>query len=68
MRVTLLGHGRLGSAIAEGWRLTGTIADPTILTRMIDQFARNLTESEQQTQLLSTIERGLVARGIIGRF
>lgn len=32
MRVTLLGHGRLGSALAEGWRLTGT-ASPTILTR-----------------------------------
>lgn len=31
--VTLLGHGRLGSAIAEGWRLTGTVADPTVLTR-----------------------------------
>lgn len=35
MRVTLLGHGRLGSAIAEGWRLTGTVADPTILTRAV---------------------------------
>ena len=32
MQVTLLGHGRLGSAIAEGWRLTRT-AVPTILTR-----------------------------------
>lgn len=32
-RVTLLGHGRLGSAIAEGWRLTGAVSDPTILTR-----------------------------------
>ncbi|WP_269514443.1 pyrroline-5-carboxylate reductase family protein [Brevundimonas subvibrioides] len=31
--VTLLGHGRLGSAITEGWRLTGTVADPAILTR-----------------------------------
>jgi len=31
--VTLLGHGRLGSAIAEGWRLTGAVPDPTILTR-----------------------------------
>lgn len=30
--VVLLGHGRLGSAIAEGWRLTGA-AEPTILTR-----------------------------------
>lgn len=35
MRVTLLGHGRLGSAIAEGWRLTGTVTDPTILTRAV---------------------------------
>ena len=35
MRVTLLGHGRLGSAIAEGWRLTGTVGDPTILTRAV---------------------------------
>ncbi len=33
MAVVLLGHGRLGSAIAEGWRLTGTVAQPTILTR-----------------------------------
>jgi pyrroline-5-carboxylate reductase len=32
MRVTLLGHGRLGSALAEGWRLTGAVT-PTILTR-----------------------------------
>jgi pyrroline-5-carboxylate reductase len=30
--VTLLGHGRLGSALVEGWRLTGA-ANPTILTR-----------------------------------
>ncbi|MFC5342782.1 pyrroline-5-carboxylate reductase family protein [Brevundimonas staleyi] len=35
MRVTLLGHGRLGSAIAEGWRLTGAVSDPTILTRAV---------------------------------
>lgn len=35
MRVTLLGHGRLGSAIAEGWRLTGTVSNPTILTRAV---------------------------------
>lgn len=33
--VTLLGHGRLGSAIAEGWRLTRTVVDPTILTRAV---------------------------------
>lgn len=33
--ITLLGHGRLGSAIAEGWRLTGTVSDPTILTRAV---------------------------------
>ena len=33
--ITLLGHGRLGSAIAEGWRLTGVVADPTILTRAV---------------------------------
>lgn len=33
MRVTLLGHGRLGSAMAEGWRLAGVVADLTILTR-----------------------------------
>lgn len=33
--VTLLGHGRLGSAIVEGWRLTGTVPDPTILTRAV---------------------------------
>lgn len=32
MKVTLLGHGRLGSALAEGWRLTGA-ASPAILTR-----------------------------------
>jgi pyrroline-5-carboxylate reductase len=30
--ITLLGHGRLGSALAEGWRLTGAAA-PAILTR-----------------------------------
>lgn len=30
--ITLLGHGRLGSALIEGWRLTGA-ATPTILTR-----------------------------------
>ena len=35
MTVVLLGHGRLGSAIAEGWRLTGTVPDPTILTRAV---------------------------------
>ena len=35
MRVVLLGHGRLGSAIAEGWRLTGAVVDPTILTRAV---------------------------------
>jgi pyrroline-5-carboxylate reductase len=35
MQVTLLGHGRLGSAIAEGWRLTGTVPDPTVLTRAV---------------------------------
>ena len=35
MKVTLLGHGRLGSAIAEGWRLTGAVSDPTILTRAV---------------------------------
>lgn len=32
MTVVLLGHGRLGSAIVEGWRLTGAVASPTILT------------------------------------
>lgn len=31
--VTLLGHGRLGSSLAEGWRLTGTVEDLTVLTR-----------------------------------
>jgi pyrroline-5-carboxylate reductase len=31
--VTLLGHGRLGSALAEGWRLTGAATDLTVLTR-----------------------------------
>jgi pyrroline-5-carboxylate reductase len=30
--ITLLGHGRLGSALAEGWRLTAA-AKPKILTR-----------------------------------
>lgn len=35
MKVTLLGHGRLGSAIAEGWRLTGAVSNPTILTRAV---------------------------------
>jgi len=35
MTVVLLGHGRLGSAIAEGWRLTGAVTDPTILTRAV---------------------------------
>ena len=35
MTVVLLGHGRLGSAIAEGWRLTGAVSDPTILTRAV---------------------------------
>lgn len=33
MPVTLLGHGRLGSAITEGWRRTGAVSEPTILTR-----------------------------------
>ncbi|WP_396592686.1 pyrroline-5-carboxylate reductase family protein [Brevundimonas sp. R86498] len=31
--VTLLGHGRLGSALVEGWRLTGTVENLTVLTR-----------------------------------
>lgn len=31
--VTLLGHGRLGSALAEGWGLTGAVDRLTILTR-----------------------------------
>jgi len=35
MKVVLLGHGRLGSAITEGWRLTGAVSDPTILTRAV---------------------------------
>lgn len=35
MHVTLLGHGRLGSAISEGWRLTGAVSDPAILTRAV---------------------------------
>jgi pyrroline-5-carboxylate reductase len=38
--VTLLGHGRLGSAIAEGWSLTGTVADLTILTRAVPPLCR----------------------------
>lgn len=33
MQVTLLGHGRLGSALAEGWRLTGAVDPLTVLTR-----------------------------------
>ena len=33
--VTLLGHGRLGSAIAEGWRLTGAVDELTVLTRAV---------------------------------
>lgn len=32
LSITLLGHGRLGSALAEGWRLTGA-ARPAIITR-----------------------------------
>ena len=35
LAITLLGHGRLGSALVEGWRLTGA-AVPTILTRSDD--------------------------------
>lgn len=35
MQVVLLGHGRLGSAISEGWRLSGAVAAPTILTRAV---------------------------------
>jgi pyrroline-5-carboxylate reductase len=35
LNVTLLGHGRLGSAIAEGWRLTEAVLAPTILTRAV---------------------------------
>jgi len=31
--VTLLGHGRLGSALAEGWRVTGVVQNLTVLTR-----------------------------------
>lgn len=31
--VTLLGHGRLGSALVEGWRLTGAVEQLTVLTR-----------------------------------
>ncbi len=31
--VTLLGHGRLGSALAEGWGLTGSLERLAILTR-----------------------------------
>lgn len=34
LHVTLLGHGRLGSALAEGWRLNGPICDLTVLTRV----------------------------------
>ncbi len=45
MRVTLLGHGRLGSAIAEGWRLTGAVPDPTILTRVVPPVCSPDTEA-----------------------
>lgn len=45
MRVVLLGHGRLGSAIAEGWQLTGVVADPTILTRSVPPVCPPDTEA-----------------------
>lgn len=45
MQVTLLGHGRLGSAIAEGWRLTGTVPCPTVLTRTVPPICPPDTEA-----------------------
>lgn len=45
MTVVLLGHGRLGSAIAEGWRLTGAVADPTILTRAVPPVCPSDTQA-----------------------
>lgn len=43
--VTLLGHGRLGSALAEGWGLTGAVADLTILTRADPPVCPSATEA-----------------------
>ena len=45
MTVVLLGHGRLGSAISEGWRLTGAVPDPTILTRAVPPVCPSDTEA-----------------------
>lgn len=42
--ITLLGHGRLGSALAEGWRLTGA-ARPTILTRADEPVCPSATRA-----------------------
>lgn len=44
-RVVILGHGRLGSAITEGWRLTGAVAEPTILTRDVPPVCPPDTEA-----------------------
>ena len=43
--VTLLGHGRLGSALAEGWDRTGTIANLTILKRVDSPMVSAKTEA-----------------------
>ena len=45
MTVVLLGHGRLGSAISEGWRLTGAVVDPTILTRAVPPICPSDTKA-----------------------
>jgi pyrroline-5-carboxylate reductase len=42
--ITLIGHGRLGSALVEGWRLTGS-ATPTILTRADDPVCPAQTQA-----------------------
>ncbi|WGM31797.1 pyrroline-5-carboxylate reductase dimerization domain-containing protein [Brevundimonas sp. NIBR11] len=45
MTVVLLGHGRLGSAITEGWNLSGSVANPTILTRAVPPVCPPETEA-----------------------
>lgn len=68
-RAELDTRNRLRTAFASGgeqgvFRAFPT-TDPLILSKMIDQFAKNLDVSQQTQQSVQSIERGLVARGII---
>ena len=41
--------------------------DPLILDKLVDQFAKNYTESERSANGIDKITRGLEVRGIIPR-